>query len=846
MPTLLEKGKIISQKWNTQKETNDIKSKRSIDYLMQWLKDRVYIRNEPVQIKPTKAGSKVLVLRARTGSGKSTVLPSFLFKTFFEDIKKNILITEPSRVTTMDIPFQIMKWSPELKLGVNIGYQTGNVSRKPTKGIIFVTIGVLLQYLKIMTDDEIMGKFSFIVIDEVHSRSIDVDLVLFYIKIFISKNWENPKCPMIILMSGTFNPELFMNYFRCPKENFIDVEGSSFHIEKKYTDFAKSNYLTYICDLIEKIHIDNIEELQTNIIQKNIKSSDITFTNKEENEFSVVHTRGNKMRDIIVFLLGFRPITELIDMIHKLNSNIFSKGLEFSKKHSSENFKKYGGKQIEEYYLYPIMMMGENMAAGSKDYMDIFSDISNLLIDIWEFDKLGNKVKIIKQAPASRRIIIATNVAETGLTIDTLKYCIDSGFSKEITFNPNYNCYVMANKPITQASSQQRMGRVGRNAPGIFYACYSEKLFSLLQPYALPNIVQEDISLHILSILINETESKIIETSYKTNDAFQMHSFDQSMFKLISNKKFNASILDFIQYPSSDSMSYSIEKLHGLGFIDHSYKPTIFGIYAQKFKKISVENIRMILSCYNTGAYVFDIITIVAFLEAGNDIGIRFNQYKPRNPLGLKENIALYYYKILFADEFIEYLFIWNDFIKFIEGFNLLDFKKNKIKNNLPALEEWCNENGFKIKGFFRIAELRDEIFSSLLTMGLNPWYNSLNLSRGSYNLVSILKKNLSDGMEEIKKIKNSIYEGYRFNLLIWNNTSKEYIRYNIKIPIKVNSSLITPLYGDSIKQNRPKNIIIKSVFLKEKSFSKGVYEFSGDIVSVLDGFVNIDYDFLS
>ena len=521
MPTLLEKGKIISQKWHTQKEMNIITNQRSIDYLMQWLKDRVYVRNETPAVKPTKAGSKVLILRAKTGSGKSTVLPSELFNTFSESIKKNILITEPSRVTTMDIPFQIMKWTPELKLGVNIGYQTGTVSRKPKKGILFVTIGVLLQYLKILTDEDIMNKFSFIVIDEVHSRSIDVDLVLFYLKIFLLKNWKEPKCPMVILMSGTFEPEIFINYFQCPKENFIDVEGSSYHIQKNFTDFAKSNYLTYICDLIEKIHIDNIEELKTTILQKHFRLSDITFTNKDENDFNIVQTRGNKMRDIIVFLLGFRPIITLIDMIHKLNANIFSKGLDFSKKHADSNFKKYtGGKELEQYFLAPIMMMGENMAAGSKDYMDIFSDISNVFVDIWEFDKLGNKTKIIKKVPASRRVIIATNVAETGLTIDTLKYCIDSGFSKEITFNPNYNCYVMTNKPITQASSQQRMGRVGRIAPGVFYACYSEKLFSLLQNAPLPSIVQEDISLHILNILINETESKIIETNYKDANSF--------------------------------------------------------------------------------------------------------------------------------------------------------------------------------------------------------------------------------------------------------------------------------------------------------------------------------------
>ena len=92
MPTLLEKGKIILQKWNTQKENTMITNQRSIDYLMQWLKDRIYIRNETPKVKPSCAVSKVLVLRAKTGSGKSTVLPTALFRTFFEDIKKNMTV----------------------------------------------------------------------------------------------------------------------------------------------------------------------------------------------------------------------------------------------------------------------------------------------------------------------------------------------------------------------------------------------------------------------------------------------------------------------------------------------------------------------------------------------------------------------------------------------------------------------------------------------------------------------------------------------------------------------------------------------------------------------------------
>jgi len=334
-----------------------------------------------------------------------------------------------------------------------------------------------------------------------------------------------------------------------------------------------------------------------------------------------------------------------------------------------------------------------------------------------------------------------------------------------------------------------------------------------------------------------------------------MNQFDQNWYTLNREKIFNASTLDFIQYPSSDSISYGMEKLHGLGFIDHEYNPTLFGYYATKFRKIRLENIRMILAGYHHGANILDLITISTCLEIGFALGLNKRKYKPRDPLEVGETESYYYYKMLFADEFIEYLFIWNDFMKAIDKIGDQMEKTARAKKmqtiSTHYLENWTKTNFFTLSGLYAIIERRDELINDMLTMGLNPYFNGLELPRGTYNLVNILKRNLQEGMEEVRKIKKCIYEGYRFNLCIWNNITKSYVNNHTHNEVTIDSKLIKPLNyevqnDNDIKQNQPQKIIVSEILVRSSFKHKGMFEFMGGDLSVLDGFVDVDLDFLS
>jgi hypothetical protein len=825
MPTLLEKGKVVKEKWMSTKTKRNIDNMSGIDFLVEYIGDRMWddISSPPI-VKLRGPGSKVLVLRSGTGSGKSTLLPPFLYNKFFESTHKNIICTQPSIATATDIPYQILMYNPNLRLGENIGFQTGNLTRKPIKGILFATVGILLQHLKILTDEEFMRKYSHVIIDEAHARSMDVDSTLYYMKRLIERNWDQPECPMLIVMSATINPKIFMSYFKCPKDNFLDVVGSTFPIEDHFSKYNMTDYIMYVTDLVEKIHIDNIDDILNN----------------------------DEFRDVLIFAQGSAQIRELNKRIHQLNANVFSKGLIEASIHSTAQWEKYktGGKENGIYYLAPIVAMSANIQQGGKEYKDLFSKIDSVTVDIYSFDDKGDLADVIDTVPASRRIIIGTNAIETGLTIDTLKYCIDTGFLKQGSFNPNFGCTMLADQSVTQANSQQRRGRVGRKAPGIFYAVYTKETRSIMPPLPHPDIVKEDISQFLLGAIIAETKTTIEPQTHEehTKESFQINRFDRAWYHMIKTKDFSASKLDFLQYPSSDSISYGMEKLHGLGFIDWEYNPTLFGVYATKFRKLSLENIRMIMAGYETGANILDLITIACCQQVGFKLGINKRKYIPRNPMGVSITESYYNYKMLFQDEFIEYLFIWDDFMAAVAHIGERAKYKHNTEISTEYLDNWAKTNKLNIGGLFSVVDNRDEIINDMISMGLNPFYNGMGLPNGTYNLKKILNRNMQEGIDEVQKIKKSIYEGYRFNLLIWKKSSKSYICEYSHIPVTVDSNLVKPfdIKNGHIEQTIPYRIISSAITLQSSFGKPGMFEFSASDISVLDGFVDVDETYLN
>jgi len=100
--------------------------------------------------------------------------------------------------------------------------------------------------------------------------------------------------------------------------------------------------------------------------------------------------------------------------------------------------------------------------------------------------------------PEGRKCVIATNIAETSLTINGIVYVIDPGFAKQKVYNPRIRVESLLVSPISKASAQQRAGRAGRTQPGKCFRLYTEKAFGELQPQTYPEILRSNLGSVVL------------------------------------------------------------------------------------------------------------------------------------------------------------------------------------------------------------------------------------------------------------------------------------------------------------------------------------------------------------
>ncbi len=514
LPTLLKKGMLVPHMGET-----DLNDKVPVDYIVGYISELNDKRND------LTISDRLIIILAKTGAGKSTILPVQLSHTFKN---KKILVTQPRVITAIEIAKDIAdRKENKMTLYQNIGYQTKENVRKPQqRGVLFATLGILLQYLKNIKPENFCKMFKCILIDEAHDNSIDRDLIAFYIKKLIN-SVDIMLLPFIIFMSATLNINEFSNYFNT--KTIFEVNGVTYPIQAIYREPDK-DYISEICNIVKKILIENN-------IPLNNRNNDNNSNNNNSNKMIEKKNDGN---DIIIFCTSMASIISIIKQL------------------------KYF---IDEKFVNIIALDSTNYDAVGKDYERLIKSTHKL------------------------KIILSTNVAETGITIPNLKYCIDTGFYTSVSYNPINNSTVILNKIVDQSMAVQRKGRVGRKTPGIWYALYSEETFNKMNVFQLPEI-------------------------YKTNlDNFVLNTIDLYEND-IENNIFN---LDYINKPAYDSIKSSLNKLFLLGFIeykkDKKLKITEIGKMSKVLFRTQLEYVKILLSSYFYNINILDILTIICIIE---------------------------------------------------------------------------------------------------------------------------------------------------------------------------------------------------------------------------------------
>ena len=815
LPTLYRRGYLINQEWYTDYEKN----MSGIEYMIKYLNSIDTIKNK---YQPNGPGDKVILLRAGTGSGKSTSIPPEIFYKVI-DKKQNIICGEPTSIVTKEKVYDILKMKTSslfqnFELGNNIGYLTGaDKKRIRNKGILYATHGVIRQQLLSMNIDSLMRIYRYIIIDELHVRTIEVEQILTTLKQIIEKNWKNPLCPYLLCMSATFEPKEFMNFFSIPKKNFIDVKGDqNYEIKEIYPKYEITNIINYIFDTIIHIHLNNIDDV------------------------------NEEYKNIIVFGPSSGFLKKISFLINKFNAETLSK--KFSEVASIMNVKKkYKVDDSKKYYLSAIILTSATYSEGEIDYKKFLIDVNRITEKI----KIGNKIEYVHP---SRKIILATPVAETGVTFHSLKYCIDSGLVNEVTYLNDIQCRFISVKDITKFSLTQRKGRIGRTYPGEWYPCYTKELESKLMVQNMPSIVTAQLHSFIMSEIIKQSfaiiesanESEINQHNINNGVIFKKYkNIDNSWYKINYKDTIDISKIDLITTPPYSYFMNTFDILLMYGFINYNYEPTIYGMISKNLPKIDIFQLKMILSGYHYNVDISNLILISIVISFGN---IFDNTYKKRNPLKLPLQESLFYNRFIIMDDFVEIIFVFDEINELIEEItnNIKDLSSfiGKI-NIIRVLTDWCKKNGLRYKEIIKVLLLKEEIIEAFVKQGMNPYFNK------NKSLTKILNSDISAGLKEIKNYKHCFYEGYKYFLCI-NKDNKYYMINNNMLEIKIYSELCSPIIIDGIQQAQPKYVVSYCPILSAKDIDDektvdnmiSYYTINTSIVSVLDCYVNVDLSF--
>lgn len=762
--TLLKKGSLVARMGEDQSELNDM---IPMNHIMNWFASKIDNK------MASNMSDRVVILLSKTGSGKSSSIAPNLYLRFFKRYRKNIIITQPRVLTTMEIPKDISaidaykvpnKHGLSIELYRNLGYQTQEFVRKPKeKGILFSTTGILLQFLKTMSDEQFIKKYKFVIVDEAHDRSLDVDLVLLLMKRLIRRNLSKDP-PFLILMSATLNVDEYREYFNT--KTVFEVNGQSKPIEVIYPDMNVSDIFSKTCEIIA--YIEEYEKQKpSDVLEKGI-------------------------RDVIVFMPSVAPITRMVSSLMKLNEKLSKK-------------------------ILPISITSADINGGSANYENMLRDINHLQVEING-----------KNVPAYRRVIVSTNVAETGLTLESLRYCIDTALQFTNEFNHRYGINVMMTKPTTSSMSLQRKGRVGRKHAGVFFPLFTEKTFNSMIVDNTPSIVVEDMTSHMLTLLSAEESTSIDKIP----------------------------VYEMLSPPSDDSINFSLEQLFVLGAINSKGTITKLGRKMNMFRKISVNSAKMILSGIAHGASLKELVCLACLLSvrkndlildrkisgvASYETASLFDEIYHTNSIYQKNQCDSMNYnrlksRLLIGCEMIELLLIYQKFLSKASTMTIVQHK------------EWAFSKGLNYINLCKTMEMIDEVYWQMMEQHhINP----VSKSSDKDDLYQILKRseefNTTELVDSVIKIKRCIYDGYKTNLLKWNEELRTYETLS-GLQVYVNSKLVNQLsyqkIGASFKQERPLILLYKQLLCKQDNSGKYINEAS--IISVMDGFVHVDIDFVA
>uniref|UniRef100_A0A3B3VT34 Activating signal cointegrator 1 complex subunit 3 n=1 Tax=Poecilia latipinna TaxID=48699 RepID=A0A3B3VT34_9TELE len=392
-----------------------------------------------------------VVICGETGSGKTTQVPQFLYEAGYAC--RIIGITEPRRVAAVSMSHRVAKEMnlPSQVVSYQIRYE-GNVT-SDTK-IKFMTDGVLLKEIQ---KDFLLQRYSVIIIDEAHERSVYTDILIGLLSRIVPLRNKKGMPMKLLIMSATLRVEDFtenQKLFRTPPP-VIKVDARQFPVT---------------------IHFNKRTPLDD-------------YTGEAFQKTCKIH----RMLPPGMFdCLSLLSVSALIIMSVKLLK------LFVSLRGDPGSLPRI---DLDNYSALPVDEGDEDREAGIGDEEDGGSDL-----DIGDDPNESGKFMVFNgqvfrpPPPGTRLCVVATNVAETSLTIPGIKYVVDCGRVKKRYYDRVTGVSSFKVSWTSQASANQRAGRAGRTEAGHCYRLYSSAVFGDFSQFSEAEITRRPVEDLILQM----------------------------------------------------------------------------------------------------------------------------------------------------------------------------------------------------------------------------------------------------------------------------------------------------------------------------------------------------------
>jgi HrpA-like RNA helicase len=515
-----------------------------------------------------------LLVMAETGSGKSTQIPAYLeedgvlqqipqdghHNSKRKPFARSICVTQPRRVAAMTVAQRVAE-ERGCELGTAVGYRVrfDDCSHPGKTRILYATDGMLLREAML---DPLLCRYGVVVLDESHERSLQTDILFGVVKRamrarakhaeehrnendyltanvsrdeklqrLLREKAQNVHLPplKVVVMSATLEVSTFQAFF--PSAATIQIPGRLFPVQLVYTPEPQDDYIDAALGTALQIHYEMDQD-----------------------------------GDILVFLPGQEEIEDLSQLL---------------KRHLQDN------QNEQPNHLSDIVQNVKGIGTTLSTEKGAASIVNGVMICVL-YAALPPEAQMLAFEPkpkgCRRKIILATNIAETSVTLDGIKYVVDTGKHKSRHFSSATGMESLTVQDVSQAQASQRAGRAGRVSAGICFRLYTEEGFNGLAPSTVPEISRVNLAQVVLILK-------------------GMGIFDPTQF-------------DYLTPPSSASLKRACQLLYALKALSEDMGMTEHG---KKMALLPVDPVyaHLLLQSPKYGC-VQEILSVVAMLSAEN------------------------------------------------------------------------------------------------------------------------------------------------------------------------------------------------------------------------------------